>query len=156
MKYIPLSLNLEDTWSIIHLWTYTTLFSITAAMSVLHWSSCCSHFSLGLGASTMMSFLSPFLKTLASITFSLGSLTMQMVNMIGIWQILNMFWSRYGTLDIDIDIVQENIPSGQSSAKLPVTRSLSHSVTQSLSHSVTLSLHHSFIRSLFSTLSLTN
>ena len=95
MKYIPLSLNLEDTWSIIHLWTYTTLFSITAAMSVLHWSSCCSHFSLGLGASTMMSFLSPFLKTLASITFSLGSLTMQMVNMIGIWQILNMFWSRY-------------------------------------------------------------
>ena len=35
-----------------------------------------------------------------------------------------------------------NIPPGQSSAKLPVTRSLGQLVTQSLGHSVTLSLSH--------------
>ena len=35
-----------------------------------------------------------------------------------------------------------NIPPGQSSAKLPVTRSLGHSVTGSLGHSVTRSFGH--------------
>ena len=41
-----------------------------------------------------------------------------------------------------------NIPSGQSSAKLPVTLSLGHSVIRSLGHSVTRSLSHLVTRSL--------
>ena len=43
----------------------------------------------------------------------------------------------------------QNIPPGQSSAKLPVTRSLCHLVTRSLGHSVTQSLGHSVTRSLY-------
>merc|ERR1712155_443977 len=39
-----------------------------------------------------------------------------------------------------------NIPSGQSSAKLPVTRLLGHSVTRLLGHSVTWSLSYSVTR----------
>ena len=40
-------------------------------------------------------------------------------------------------------IIIINIPYGQSSAKLPVTRSLGHLVTWSLGHLVTWSLSHS-------------
>ena len=43
---------------------------------------------------------------------------------------------------------KENIPYGQSSAKLTVTRSLGHSVTWSLGHLVTRSLGHSVTWSL--------
>ena len=74
--------------------------------------------------------------------------------------------SRDASLNLNFVQFQciENIPSGQSSAKLPVTRSLGHlvirftwslghsilghSVFWSLGHSVTQSLSHSFTRSL--------
>ena len=51
----------------------------------------------------------------------------------------------------DVKMLLNNIPYGQSSAKLPVTRSLGHFVTWSVGHSITRSFGHSVIWSLFST-----
>ena len=59
-------------------------------------------------------------------------------------------WSLlYGLVTAVSFLGNKNIPYGQSSAKLPVTRSLgplSHSVTRSLGHSVTRSLFLHFQR----------
>ena len=45
-------------------------------------------------------------------------------------------------------IINVNIQYGQSSAKLPITRSLGHSVNRSLGHSITQSLGYSVTRSI--------
>ena len=68
----------------------------------------------------------------------------------------NIYYSdHYGVRGHALRHHLTNIPSGQSSAKLPVNRSLGHSVTWSLGHSVTRSLG-SLGQSLFSTLRLTD
>ena len=58
------------------------------------------------------------------------------------WTTLHHFFGKYFWILLRY-FLPENIPFGQSSAKLPVTLSLCHSVTWSLGHLVTWSLSHS-------------
>ena len=60
------------------------------------------------------------------------------------------------TSEINTVHTRKNIPYGQSSAKLPVTQSLSQSATQSLGHLVTWSLSHLVTQSLGSLWSLSH